>query len=334
MTMSAARESAMTRGSWTPTGLGSIVFACGLVGLVSSSCKRSEDSATQAPGPLEDETVQSAQPRDGNLRTLRVDASRCDFDGNRTDQVDLNQDGRADLVAIFDADGSTLRCRQADFNFDGRLDAYFHYEQGVLVREQFDLDYDGSIEIGRHYEKGELVLDEQDLDRDGIVDAWRRYDEGRLLRIETDRDGDGRADMFTYYVAGRVDRIGYDVDGDGRVDQWDHDAARRVRLADQRRRAAQAETEQSVTTDEYVDAPEEPGDEPSPDGRGPAETGPEDRARDASKPQPAPKKPAQSPETDSSEQPATGPAPQAPGGTKTPAPQKPRPQSPTRGKSG
>lgn len=213
------------------------------------------DKKSNAPDESAEDSQSAPEAANPNLRALRVDDLRCSAKGQRADQQDLNQDGRADLVSLYGGDGTTLSCRQADFNFDGRHDAYFHYDdKGVLAREQFDLDYDGRIDIGRTFKDGKLVLDEQDTNRDGYVDAWRRYDKGRLLRIETDRDGDGRADMFAYYVAGRVDRIGYDVNGDGRVDQWDHDAARRAREAEALRKENSEPSEMpGAGTGEFVD---------------------------------------------------------------------------------
>ncbi|MEM6290333.1 MAG: hypothetical protein AAGA54_03680 [Myxococcota bacterium] len=214
-----------------------------------------EDEASNAPDESKEDSRTAPQAANPNLRALVVDNMRCSNKGQREDQKDLNNDGRADLVSLYSDSGATLSCRQADFNFDGRLDAYFHYdEKGALAREQFDLDYDGRIDIGRTFKDGKLILDEQDTNRDGFVDAWRRYDKGRLLRIETDRDGDGRADMFAYYVAGRVDRIGYDVNGDGRVDQWDHDAARRAREAESLRKENEKSADGAgAVTDDYVD---------------------------------------------------------------------------------
>lgn len=240
---------------------------------------KGDDAQSNAP----DESAEDSQSApeaanlNANLKALRVDELRCAVKGQRADQQDLNQDGRADLVSLYGSDGTTLSCRQADFNFDGRIDAWFHYDdKGGLAREQFDLDYDGRIDIGRTFNDGKLVLDEQDTNRDGFVDAWRRYDKGRLLRIETDRDGDGRADMFAYYVAGRVDRIGYDVNGDGRVDQWDHDAARRAREAEAIRKENTKPAEMpGMGTDEFVDEAEGEGDAGAKDAPKPATSAPE-----------------------------------------------------------
>jgi hypothetical protein len=222
-----------------------------------------EGNAQGAPGGGEEKQTPWVDSRDkSKMRNLVVDGVRCDRTGKREQQVDLNHDSRADLITLFaTGEGNEITCKQADLNFDGRLDAFFHYgDGGELEREQFDLDFDGRIDMGRNYKNGQLVMDEQDLNLDGYVDAWRVYDKGKLIRIETDRDGDGRADMFTYYVGNQIDRIGYDVNGDGKVDQWDHDAASRARLALERRKEKQ-KTEDQTEDAEFVDEGEEGSDE-------------------------------------------------------------------------
>ena len=200
-----------------------------------------------------------------NLKYLAVDGDRCDRTNKREHQVDVNQDGYADLVTLYetDAGGEKIACKQADLNFDGRLDAFIHYTpSGDVTREQYDTDFDGRIDMGRYYELGKLVRDELDLNQDGFADSWRVYDDARLVRVETDRDADGRADMFTYYIGKQIDRIGYDVNGDGKVDTWDHDAARRARLAQKKRQGGEEETksEEELYVDEGAAEEEAKGD--------------------------------------------------------------------------
>src|SRR5690606_19011323 len=98
-----------------------------------------------------------------DLKYLTVDGERCDRTNKREHQVDVNQDGYADLVTLYarDAAGDVLACKQADLNFDGRLDAFIHYTPtGDVGREQYDTDFDGRIDMGRYYEQGKLIRDE------------------------------------------------------------------------------------------------------------------------------------------------------------------------------
>ncbi|MEE9382197.1 MAG: hypothetical protein V3V08_02125 [Nannocystaceae bacterium] len=237
-----------------------------LLSLSLVACKNHKDPSRT---PIDDEAAGAARADSANLRAMTVDGTRCDSSGKRVQQKDLNHDNRADMLTLIDgsAGADRITCKQADLNFDGKLDAFFHYaDDGALIREQFDLDFDGRIDMGRHYEKGDLVLDEQDLNQDGATDTWRRYDKGRLLRMEADRDADGRPDMFTFYVGATIDRIGYDVDGDGKVDRWDHDAARRARRAIEARARPLEEADHGSTADEeFV---EEHAEDPTEDGEG------------------------------------------------------------------
>jgi hypothetical protein len=210
----------------------------------------------EAPGASVGEGEPDGPGRSRNakdLKYLTVDGERCDRTNKREHQVDVNQDGWADLVTLYstEAGGEKVSCKQADFNFDGRLDAFIHYAAtGDVTREQYDTDFDGRIDMGRYYELGKHLRDELDLNQDGFADSWRVYDDNRLVRVETDRDADGRADMFTYYIGKQIDRIGYDINGDGKVDTWDHDAARRARLAQAKRSGGE---EKKPEEDAYVD---------------------------------------------------------------------------------
>jgi hypothetical protein len=237
-----------------------------------------------APGTSVGEGEPDGPGRNRNakdLKYLTVDGERCDRTNKREHRVDVNQDGWADLVTLYstEAGGEKVACKQADFNFDGRLDAFIHYAAtGDVTREQYDTDFDGRIDMGRYYELGKHLRDELDLNQDGFADSWRIYDDNRLVRVETDRDADGRADMFTYYIGKQIDRIGYDINGDGKVDTWDHDAARRARLAQAKRGGGEAPKPEE---DAYV---EEEGDAKGKDAKG----------KDAQKPKsskPEPKKP-------------------------------------------
>lgn len=244
----------------------------------------SEDPGTSVGEGDPDGPGRNRNARD--LKYLTVDGERCDRTNKREHQVDVNQDGWADLVTLYstEAGGEKVSCKQADFNFDGRLDAFIHYAAtGDVTREQFDTDYDGRIDMGRYYELGKHLRDELDLNQDGFADSWRVYDDNRLVRVETDRDADGRADMFTYYIGKQIDRIGYDVNGDGKVDTWDHDAARRARLAQQKRQGGEAAKPDEET---YV----EEGDGEKTDAKG--KDGKTDaKGKDAQKPKTEPKQP-------------------------------------------
>lgn len=235
---------------------GKMASAVGLLILGAAACATPDGGGDRKDSDAPAE-ARAARGND-QLQALVIDDARCVSAGKRVSQIDLNHDEFADLITVYaNTDkGEIVGCKQADLNFDGRLDAFYYYgPEGEIEREQFDLDFDGRIDLGRYFE-GEIVAkDEQDLDLDGAVDTWRFYDKGRIVRMETDRDADGRPDMFTYYVSERIDRIGYDVNGDGKADQWDHDAARRARIALEKRREAQAPPKEDEDDAETVEEP-------------------------------------------------------------------------------
>jgi len=111
--------------------------------------------------------------------------------------IDLNHDGKVDIIRLYDAAKGQVLEERTDLDFDGRYDELAFFEDGLVVRKEIDLDYDGKPEIIRY------------------------YDAGKLARVETDRNGDGRVDSWEYYEDGRLDRIGTDNDGDGAVDKWE-----------------------------------------------------------------------------------------------------------------
>jgi hypothetical protein len=83
--------------------------------------------------------------------------------------------------------------------------------------------------------------------------------------------------MFTYYAGKQIDRIGYDVNGDGKVDTWDHDAARRARLALQKRQGAQEQKpDEEVYVDEGKDKDAKDGGKDKEKGKEPAKDGGKD----------------------------------------------------------
>jgi hypothetical protein len=85
--------------------------------------------------------------------------------------VDLNRDGRPDLLVHDEAGGS---CRAVDLNFDGHIDLVRHRDAaGGLIREEADTDFDGRLDVAAHYGGGgSLLREEFDANWDGAIDLW------------------------------------------------------------------------------------------------------------------------------------------------------------------
>jgi hypothetical protein len=160
--------------------------------------------------------------------TSMVDRARCDDRGKQVVTADTNDDKRPDVIKIYSSvkrGGETaqaLMCKQVDLNHDGKIDIVYHYgDDGATSFEEFDLDFDNRFDLRAFYQGGRKVREEMDTNYDQRVDFTKYYEADRLVRIERDGNNDGRVDEWMYYEAGKLDRIGYDTTGSGRVDKWE-----------------------------------------------------------------------------------------------------------------
>ena len=160
--------------------------------------------------------------------TTSVDKSRCDDRGKQVVTADTNGDQRPDVLKLYntsrqgDQSTQTLVCKQVDLNADGKVDIVYHYgDDGAMTFEEFDLDFDGRFDLRAFYQAGRKVREELDTNYDQRVDFTKYYEADRLVRVERDSNSDGRVDEWQYYEAGKLDRIGFDSTGSGRVDRWE-----------------------------------------------------------------------------------------------------------------
>jgi len=115
-------------------------------------------------------------------------------------ELDMNRDGRFDVISFFDDDGELTR-EEMDSDYDGAFDWTDHYQDGVRVMSEYDTDADGAPNVFKYYvrnDDGVVVLDrkERDEDGDGKIDVWERFnDAGEVIRTGRDTDGDGRMDV-------------------------------------------------------------------------------------------------------------------------------------------
>lgn len=146
----------------------------------------------------------------------------------RLTAFDLNHDGKPDVwdytVEVPGPDGKPqerLDRKELDMNSDGRADIVKWFDPHErLARETLDLDFDGRVDQVNVFQDGVLVRKERDLDQDGRPDQFTFYEGGRVVRKERDTNGDGKVDVWEYFQKGKLDRLGEDVDFDGTVDKW------------------------------------------------------------------------------------------------------------------
>ena len=89
--------------------------------------------------------------------------------------TDRNFDGTADSRTRYDADGR-LQLQELDFDFDGQMDDFYHYEEGVLTRQEIDSNFDGAVDLWVYLADGLYIAGyQQDTDFDGIPDRERDF---------------------------------------------------------------------------------------------------------------------------------------------------------------
>lgn len=99
-------------------------------------------------------------------------------------------DGKTDVVRVFvkSPEGGAklaLGCKEVDLNGDGRKDVLVHYDpQGRKQREEFDHDFDGVADLLAFYQEGQLARQELDVNYDGTFDVIEHYEGGRRVRVE------------------------------------------------------------------------------------------------------------------------------------------------------
>jgi hypothetical protein len=170
----------------------------------------------------------AAHPGSGDESAVVYDRSRCSEVNNRVVRLTTREDGKPDIWKVYHQvtdDGMSLEvlvCKQVDLNRDGKVDVITYYDQmGRTAKEEIDLGFSGTFDLTTYYDGGKIVRKEYDRNHDGKIDEWDFFDGDKLVRIERDTHARGRADVWEYYEGGRLDRIGYDTTGSGRVDRWE-----------------------------------------------------------------------------------------------------------------
>ena len=166
----------------------------------------------------------------GNIPTPpNVDRTKCDEKGKTVITADTNLDKKPDVWKFYqsvDVSGQKteiLTCKEVDLNHDGKIDLVYYYDDkgATLTLDEADTDFDGKFDMTRYYANGKVVREELDTNFDGKPDVWKYFEDEKLVRQERDTNGDGKVDEWEYYEGGKLDRIGYDTTGNGTVNKWD-----------------------------------------------------------------------------------------------------------------
>ena len=124
---------------------------CALVALSSALAA----CATADPG-----NAGAQSPVDSRVREVDFHHDDCSA-GSDSKTVDVNGDGRPDIVQVM-KDGRET-CRIVDLNFDGAVDVYIYYdEKGAERRREADFDRDGRPDQISIYKDGQLVENDRE----------------------------------------------------------------------------------------------------------------------------------------------------------------------------
>ncbi len=122
----------------------------------------------------------------------RVGDARICLPGNQTDIAtygspwitdDRNNDGIVDHAVQYGKNGKMVVAEVFDYNFDGKMDDFYTYDNGVLILEELDTNYDGLVDIWVHVYKGVYVAAyERDSNFDGTLDIVKQYGKESIVK--------------------------------------------------------------------------------------------------------------------------------------------------------
>lgn len=131
----------------------------------------------------------------GIERELEFVHEACDVTSGSARGVDVNNDGKADIVHVMS--GAKEVCRAVDLNFDGSPDAYIYYDEaGKERRRESDFDRDGRPDEIAIFDGGVPKEKRRETNSDGKLDTWDYYQGDRLVKRERDSNGDGTVDQW------------------------------------------------------------------------------------------------------------------------------------------
>jgi len=94
---------------------------------------------------------------------------------NATIELDRNGDGKVDYRVVYDAKGKVLR-EEMDYNYDGVMDTFYYYADGVLSRVEIDSKNNGKIDIWVYLLEGKYIQRyERDTTGSGKPDVVRVF---------------------------------------------------------------------------------------------------------------------------------------------------------------
>ena len=92
-------------------------------------------------------------------------------------ELDLNADGRVDIIHVFDADGQVSE-ETLDLDYDGKVDDTLYFEKGKRSARRRTSTATAGSTPGATTSNEKLVRKERDANGDGKVDYWEYWENG------------------------------------------------------------------------------------------------------------------------------------------------------------
>ncbi len=145
------------------------------------------------------ESTKPTTPTGNEKRDTEVKHETCDGNSAAAVKVDINGDGKNDIVHVMKGDKEV--CRIVDLNLDGYPDSFIYYEADGKTerRRESDFDRDGRVDEIAISEHGQITLKLRETNFDNKIDTWDYYEAGRLVKRERDTDGDSIIDQWWTY---------------------------------------------------------------------------------------------------------------------------------------
>jgi hypothetical protein len=195
--------------------------ACGSSSQAGESGTSAEQARRTEPQPLvrKECTGGASQPVDANGDGTPDIKHHMDGGKRVCTEIDMNFDGKTDVLRFYQPDGQSIALEQHDYDFDGKLDEQAHFEAGALKSKELDTDFDGIIDTWLWCNGPFVDRAERARRKPGHVDTLESYKDGVISEIQYDEDLNGKPEKCEIYEDGTLTSIRYDDNGDGTFDR-------------------------------------------------------------------------------------------------------------------
>lgn len=202
--------------------------------------KVDKDAKTQTPPPANPNAKQTLQetdpriapsaPKDRDIPEALFAETRVTIpkgawgDNPKLDVIkkslDADRDGKPEEIRYCDPTTGQILRKEEDRNYDGTIDAWTTYQNGVVVARELDENGDGKPDVWEKYANGRMTSREVDRKGDGKPDAFYLFEGDSLVEERHDTQHSGKIDLVIYYQNRKRVRSEEDQNHDGRMDTW------------------------------------------------------------------------------------------------------------------